>query len=57
MGLVKEPKDIDLIIHSKPWTEGELAELSAIILKRKEIKMKKRKARLSKTTKKESETK
>jgi hypothetical protein len=52
MVLVKEPKNIDLIIQSKPWTEEELAELSAIIIKRKEKKLKKRKARLSKTSKK-----
>ncbi len=43
MALVKEPKDVDLTIQSKPWTEEELAELSVIILKSKERKLKKRK--------------
>lgn len=47
MGLIKEPKDVDFIIQSKPWTEKELAELSAIIKKSKE-RDKKRKTRLSK---------
>ena len=40
MGLVKEPKAIDLIINSKPWTEEELAELHAIIKKGKKQKPK-----------------
>ncbi len=35
MGLVKEPKNIDLTIQSTPWTKAELAELSAIIKKTK----------------------
>jgi hypothetical protein len=38
MGLVKEPKNVDLIIHSKPWNEEELAELSTIIQKAKKAK-------------------
>lgn len=40
MGLIKEPKNIDLIINSKPWTEEELAEFRSIIKKRKEAKAK-----------------
>lgn len=43
MGLIKEPKDIDLIINSTPWTEEELAEFRAIMKKRREAKAKKRK--------------
>lgn len=49
MGLIKEPKNVDLIINSKPWTEEELAEFRAIMKKRKEAKAK-RKSKTSKTT-------
>jgi len=38
MGLIKEPKHVDLIIQSKPWKEEELAELSTIIQKAKKAK-------------------
>jgi len=31
MALSKEPRNIDLIIQSKPWTEAEQNELSEII--------------------------
>jgi hypothetical protein len=47
MGFIREPKNVDLIINSKPWTEEKLAEFSAIIKKRKEAKIK-RKLRASK---------
>jgi len=49
MGLIKEPKNIDLTINSKPWTEEELAELRAIIKKRKEANAK-TKAKIAKTS-------
>lgn len=55
MPLIKEPKDVDLLIQSKPWTEEELAELSAIIRKSKEARLKKRKGRISNASKKEHE--
>ena len=35
MGLIREPKDVDFYIQSKPWTEKELKEFSEIIKKRK----------------------
>jgi hypothetical protein len=38
MGLIREPKNVDLIIQSKPWSEEELAELSSIIQKVKKAK-------------------
>jgi hypothetical protein len=38
MGLIKEPKNIDLTIQSKPWNEQELAELSTIIRMAKKAK-------------------
>jgi hypothetical protein len=38
MGLIKEPKNVDLTIESKPWNEEELAELSKIIQKAKASK-------------------
>lgn len=31
MGLIKEPKQVDLIIHSEPWTEKELKEFREIM--------------------------
>lgn len=40
MGIIKEPKNIDLTINSKPWTAEEVAELRAIIKKRKDAKAK-----------------
>lgn len=45
MGLIREPKDVDFIIQSTPWTKDELAELSAIIKKAKEANKRKRKTR------------
>lgn len=40
MGLIKEPKEIDFTIESKPWTAKELAEFRKIIqgIKSKRIK-------------------
>jgi hypothetical protein len=38
LGLIKEPKNVDLTIESKPWNEEELAELSKIIQKAKVAK-------------------
>ena len=38
MGLIKEPKNVDLIIQSKPWNKEELAELRNIMKKAKEAK-------------------
>jgi len=37
MGLIKEPKDIDLSMKSEPWTEQELADFREIM---KDIKVK-----------------
>lgn len=37
MKLAKEPKEIDFIIKSEPWTEKDLADFSILI---KEIKAK-----------------
>ncbi len=31
MGLIKEPKKVDLIIKSEPWTEKELMEFRKIM--------------------------
>jgi len=40
MGLLREPKDIDLIIKSQPWTEAELVEFRILMKKLKENKKK-----------------
>ena len=45
MGVIKEPKNIDLTIQSKPWNEDELAELSEIIKKAKKAKKARTKAK------------
>jgi hypothetical protein len=31
MGLIKESKNVDLLIKSEPWTEKELQDFSALI--------------------------
>ena len=51
MGLIKEPKDVDFTVQSKPWTEEELRDFRKLM---KELKTKndKRKLRSKKTKKK-----
>ena len=46
MGLIKEPKNVDLTIQSTPWNEKELAELSTIIQKAKKLKKQKPKEKV-----------
>lgn len=43
MGLIREPKNIDFIIQSEPWTEQELADFR-IEMKRIKAKNARRKA-------------
>jgi len=33
--MIKEPKDIDLIIESEPWTDEELSDFRALMKKLK----------------------
>lgn len=42
MGLIKEPKDIDLSTKSEPWTEAELADFRQLMrdMKAKNAKQK-----------------
>ena len=35
MGLIKEPKEVDFIIQSEPWTEKELADFRDMMKKEK----------------------
>jgi len=42
MGLIREPKNVDFIIKSKPWTKEELKTFRAI--------MKQQRAKLAKAT-------
>ncbi len=42
MGLIKEPKDIDFIIKSEPWTEKELADFRKLMKKEKSRQVKKK---------------
>ena len=44
MGLIKEPKNIDFTVQSKPWTEKELRDFRKLMtaLKAKNTKKKRR---------------
>jgi hypothetical protein len=48
MGLIKEPKNIDLSTKSEPWTEQELADFRKIMknIKGKNAKRKQRSLKL-----------
>lgn len=48
MGLIKEPKEIDMSMKSEPWTEKELTEFRKLMqdLKAKNAKRKERSLRL-----------
>ena len=46
MGLIREPKNVDFIIKSKPWTKEELKQFREIMRQRKE-KRSKLKSRVS----------
>jgi len=35
MGLIREPKNVDFIIKSEPWTEKELADFRELMNKSK----------------------
>ena len=36
MGLIREPKNVDFTIQSKPWTEEELRDFRKLMVKLKE---------------------
>jgi len=36
MGLIKEPKNVDFTVQSKPWTEDELRDFRKLMTKLKE---------------------
>lgn len=40
MGLIREPKNVDFIIKSEPWTKEELLQFREIIKKHKERRAK-----------------
>lgn len=46
MGLIKEPKNIDLTVQSVPWSKEEMAQLSTIIKKAKNTKQTRQKSRI-----------
>ena len=54
MGLIKEPKNVDFSIQSKPWTDEELRDFRTLM---NELKTKnaKRKLRASATRKKKKQ--
>jgi molybdate-binding protein len=47
MGLIREPKNVDFIIKSEPWTKDELKKLREIMKQQKERRAK-LKARVTK---------
>jgi hypothetical protein len=53
MGLIREPKNVDFTVKSKPWTEEELRDFRKLMA---DIKVKKAKARGT-ATKPKSNTK
>jgi len=48
MGLIREPKNIDFTVNSKPWTEDELQDFRKIMTK---LKAKHRKRAIRKNPK------
>jgi hypothetical protein len=53
MGLIKEPKNVDLSTKSEPWTKQELADFRKIMhdIKTKNAKRKERVLKISKKNK------
>lgn len=49
MGLIKEPKNVDLSTKSEPWTENELADFRKLM---QEIKAKNKKRQIRNSTNK-----
>lgn len=45
MGLIKEPKDIDFIIKSEPWSQEELKQFRAIMNEHRKKKLSKSRSR------------
>lgn len=52
MGLIKEPKDVDFIVKSEPWTEKELADFRKL-MKKERSKREKRKGNFKKLKRKD----
>ncbi|MBI3218608.1 MAG: hypothetical protein HYZ44_03785 [Bacteroidetes bacterium] len=55
MGLIREPKNVDFIIESEPWTNEELKLLREIMKKQRERKAK-LKLRLTKKSRTKTQT-
>jgi hypothetical protein len=53
MGLIKEPKDVDLSTKSEPWTESELIDFRKLMT---ELKTKNEKIKLSLSSTKTKKT-
>jgi len=52
MGLIREPKGVDFVVESKPWTDDELIEFRALMKKLKETNQNKSQRVLPKRTRK-----
>jgi hypothetical protein len=57
MGLIKEPKHIDLSTKSEPWTEKELADFREIMQKIKAKNAKRKRKTLPQKNKKQQASK
>jgi hypothetical protein len=55
MGLIREPKNVDFIIKSEPWTSEELKQFREIMKQQRERK-KKVKLRITKKSKTKART-
>jgi hypothetical protein len=54
MGLIKEPKDIDLSTKSEPWTEQELSDFRKMMQEIKAKNAKRKEKHLQVNSKKQS---
>ena len=54
MAIVKEPKGVDFVVKSEPWTDKELKEFSKLIEKQKSELGKKKRSKIKENYKKVS---
>jgi len=57
MDIVKEPKGIDFVVNSEPWSENELKEFRKLMKKKKSELGKKKRAKIKETYNKISKPK
>jgi Zn-dependent M16 (insulinase) family peptidase len=57
MSIVKEPKGVDFIVKSEPWTEKELSDFRKLMKKQKSELSKEKRSKIKKNYKKVSSNK